>query len=360
MWYPLGEFELLVLQIVGLFYIAIILGLCWLVYALYKTIKKKINIWMANLFLISLAIMFVFAFILPNYRAYQKVKVEKAEEKVKMDARNAFREKAYAHFEEMCKTAGFFIYKEVPKQQSVLIINPRLKKPDIKTELADQYWTGDPYSVNSLGGSYNSQFDSYLFPRHKCKVTPVLDENGNYITEVTPTGKSRKSIIKTLDFEPYFKFIEVPNQENPQQMMRYSYIETGETRGYPGACSSEHPDYAYHGEPIKSIQSEYGYKTEDISTKADRDLWVAGSRLQIIHLTTGEVVAERIGYLFDSDLGINKYMPAWRAARVVCPNDNNYVSTIYDDNFIIHVLSEKIPKLDNYFSIQTGNKSHEQ
>ena len=43
----------------------------------------------------------------------------------------------------------------------------------------------------------------------------------------------------------------------------------------------------------------YGITYNDISTPEDRAVWIAGSSLKVIDLETKEVIAERIGYLFD-------------------------------------------------------------
>jgi hypothetical protein len=47
----------------------------------------------------------------------------------------------------------------------------------------------------------------------------------------------------------------------------------------------------------------YGVTWDDLSTREDRDRWIAGSSLKVIDLRTNEVIAERIGYMFDAGLG---------------------------------------------------------
>lgn len=46
-------------------------------------------------------------------------------------------------------------------------------------------------------------------------------------------------------------------------------------------------------------QPRYGVTFDDISTKEERDHWIAGSSLRIIDTNTNEVIAERIGYMVD-------------------------------------------------------------
>jgi hypothetical protein len=42
---------------------------------------------------------------------------------------------------------------------------------------------------------------------------------------------------------------------------------------------------------------------DDISTREERDYWIAGSLLKVIDLQTNEVMAERIGYMMDRGQG---------------------------------------------------------
>lgn len=47
----------------------------------------------------------------------------------------------------------------------------------------------------------------------------------------------------------------------------------------------------------------YGVTYDDISTREDREYWIAGSSLRVIDLLTNEVMAERIGYMMDPGQG---------------------------------------------------------
>jgi hypothetical protein len=47
----------------------------------------------------------------------------------------------------------------------------------------------------------------------------------------------------------------------------------------------------------------YGVTYEDISTREDREYWIAGSSLKIVDLATKEVIAERVGYMVDAGQG---------------------------------------------------------
>ena len=65
----------------------------------------------------------------------------------------------------------------------------------------------------------------------------------------------------------------------------------------------------------------YGVTYDDISTREDRDFWIAGSSLRVIDLQTNEVMAERIGYMMDRAQGntSGRRAPWPLAANRACP-----------------------------------------
>jgi hypothetical protein len=66
----------------------------------------------------------------------------------------------------------------------------------------------------------------------------------------------------------------------------------------------------------------YGVTFDDISTREDREYWIAGSSLKVIDLDTNEVIAERIGYMVDWAQGIfaGGRSPWLFAADNACPS----------------------------------------
>ncbi len=73
--------------------------------------------------------------------------------------------------------------------------------------------------------------------------------------------------------------------------------------------------------PASGSAPRYGVTYDDISTRKDRDYWIAGSSLRVIDLQTNEVMAERIGYMMDRGQGnTSGGRSPWRlAANVACP-----------------------------------------
>lgn len=65
----------------------------------------------------------------------------------------------------------------------------------------------------------------------------------------------------------------------------------------------------------------YGVIYDDISTREEREYWIAGSSLKVIDLQTNEVIAERIGYMVDWAQGDRSggRLPWLLAANRACP-----------------------------------------
>ena len=73
--------------------------------------------------------------------------------------------------------------------------------------------------------------------------------------------------------------------------------------------------------PASEPAPRYGVTYDDISTRTEREYWIAGSSLKVIDLKTNEVMAERIGYMMDRGQGNNSGgRAAWLlAADHACP-----------------------------------------
>lgn len=61
--------------------------------------------------------------------------------------------------------------------------------------------------------------------------------------------------------------------------------------------------YKLERKNIPRYTAVYGVAWEDISTREDRENWVAGGELKIIDLRSNKIIAKRVGYLMDSGLG---------------------------------------------------------
>jgi hypothetical protein len=72
---------------------------------------------------------------------------------------------------------------------------------------------------------------------------------------------------------------------------------------------------------IEKSSARYGVTFDDISTRQDREFWIAGGSLRVVDLVTQEVIAERIGYMLDLGQGSKAgFRSPWLfAADNACP-----------------------------------------
>jgi hypothetical protein len=88
---------------------------------------------------------------------------------------------------------------------------------------------------------------------------------------------------------------------------------------------------------------------EDISTREERDHWIAGSSLKVIDLQTNEMMAERIGYMMDRGQGGNSggRSPWLLAADYACPEfSTQHGSTAQPYQTLVFVEKTLKPKME--------------
>jgi len=94
------------------------------------------------------------------------------------------------------------------------------------------------------------------------------------------------------------------------------------TMGGDGKTTFQTMDYVLDKVLAPGPAPRYGITYDDISTREEREYWIAGSSLRVIDLKTQEVMAERIGYMMDraqgSDAGGRS--PWLFAADHACPS----------------------------------------
>lgn len=206
--------------------------------------------------------------------------------------------KAEVLFKERCQTAGEKIHRTADKVDGISLMKLRTKE----INYGDQYKMDDPYG-RDLGG------DGYIesFVRGSFRATHT-DIPANFITRLG------------------YPYVEVLD---PQDGKRYRY--TGAVREVTRISS---PLIGGDGKPFKTTafvldktpatgpQPRYGVTYDDISTREDRDYWIAGSSLKVIDLKTNEVMAERIGYMMDRGQGSTAggRSPWLLAADNACPS----------------------------------------
>jgi hypothetical protein len=190
--------------------------------------------------------------ILPGLRAYQTI-----------EYRNKYAE-TKALFDKRCATAGEKIFTTVKDVEGIFLLRPR--PPQLNQ--SNQYELDDPY-----GSDFRGDASVVAFLRGR-------NPDGTF-TEKHTRGA--------------FKFVETQDP-NTKVIRRWTPVLV------PRAVK-EVIDIRPKAEVVKSAASKDGVTWSDLSTREDRDHWIAGSSLQVIDLEADKVIAERIGYMFDSGLG---------------------------------------------------------
>lgn len=202
---------------------------------------------------------------------------------------------AAAMFQERCNTAGEKIHRRVTDVEGVFLLKVRPGKEDFY----DQYGYYDPYGRDLTGDGY---IQTFLRGFYHLDVT---------LPQVLPP-----------DFPPHigYQYVEVNDAVDGK---RYRYTGRVEQPGlHDTRYSIETKIFKLDRSLSIAERPRYGITYTDISTPEEKSYWIAGSSLKVIDLEKNEIIAERIGYLFDPSQG-NKAegrMPWIWAADHSCPS----------------------------------------
>jgi hypothetical protein len=207
--------------------------------------------------------------------------------------------KAEAMFAERCKKSGEFIHRTAENVEGVVLMRIR---PD-GMNYGDQYRMDDPYGSDHGGDAYIRSFLRGKYANNRPEKP----------TAQTPP-RNAYHYVEALD---------------PKDGKRYRYTgsikevthTTSILMGGDGKTTFKTKDFVLDKVPAPSAIPRYGVTYEDISTREERDYWIAGSSLKVIDLQTTEVMAERIGYMMDRGQGNNSggRSPWLFAADHACP-----------------------------------------
>jgi hypothetical protein len=193
---------------------------------------------------------------------------------------------AQAMFDARCKTSGEKIYRTVDNVEGVYLM--KLRPGPVNH--GDQFRMDDPYGrdyveeayiMSFLRGFYvanvrlpeNAENMRSFLPREYLFVEAIDPKDGNVYRY---TG-SRKVVRRMDSNAPNVK---IDLQRDPNfDLNIYRYV--------------------LERTVVSKASAEYGVTYEDISTRQDRENWIAGSSLKVLDMRTGEVIAERIGYMMD-------------------------------------------------------------
>lgn len=195
-----------------------------------------------------------------------------------------------------CASAGEKIAHTVENVDGIFLM--KLRRSSVNFDR--QFDLDDPYGSDYAGMGY---INGFLRASYDVKVL------GN------PTFPPQRRSA----YPRGFQYVEAVDPDDGQ---RYRYQGRGEEpwqtdkhylKGY----------FRFAGEryPATAARPRYGVTYDDISTHEDRGHWIAGSSLKIVDLDTGEVIAERIGYMMDRAQGSRGggRAPWLIAANNACP-----------------------------------------
>jgi hypothetical protein len=239
---------------------------------------KRLGLWIVGIVVLALA---AIAF------------TSHAQKKQGVQAQSDRLQKAEALFAERCKTAGEKIYRVVEDVEGIYLLKLRPSQPNH----ANQFALDDPYGKDFGGDAYIKNFIRGFWdesrPKQPNRNTPPRI-GYSYVEAVDPADGKRYRYTGRIE-EPW----------------RYdkSFLQ-----GYTRFVMDKAPAT---GEPPR-----YGVTYDDISTREEREYWIAGSSLKVIDLQTNEVVAERVGYMMDRGQGNDAggRAPWLWAADSACPS----------------------------------------
>ena len=248
-------------------------------YALVCVIAIALALWLPKgkkSKLLATAVVIGLASILPfrGYEEYRKGQEAAQDYKARLA-------KAKAMFAERCKTAGEKIHRTVENVEGIYLMKLRTT-----TNFGDQFKLDDPYGHDSTNKEYILNFlRGFYHQRNEPVLAGSPPRTGYaYVEAIDPmeglryryTG-SRKAVGKMDADAPN---VQVDLKRDPNSNLNiYSFV----LDRVPAA-----------GNPPR-----YGVTYDDISTREEREYWIAGSSLKVVDLQNNEVIAERIGYMVD-------------------------------------------------------------
>jgi len=249
-------------------------------------------------FKLSFSALVLAAFIYPILRHAQLKQIQRDESNTRLDT-------AMALFDERCKTAGEKITRTVKNVDGVVWMKWRDSNDKTANLYIDQFKLFDPYGrdcgaeeciVNLLRPPKGMEHFSAEAASHR----------GGYqfVESIDPSGDQRYR---------YSGQLTPGSRWTPENIAKHKR-ETGRDLD-PDAYR-----FTLKREPIDRFTARYGITWNDISTREDREHWIAGGALTVIDLQTNEVIAKRVGYLIDTGQGSTAgFRSPWGWAQSYAP-----------------------------------------
>jgi hypothetical protein len=218
------------------------------------------------------------------------------------EAAKARRAEAEAMFQERCRKAGEFVHRTAENVEGIFLL--KLRPGDVNPR--DQYGMDDPYGRDRggdlfevLGRDEEAYIKSFLLGRNESGGFSDTRLGGYaYVDAVDPRDGQRYRY--TAGF---------------REVARVSAMDDGKT-SFTGL------EFVLDRTPAPDPAPRYGVTYDDISTREERDYWIAGSSLRVIDLASKEVMAERVGYMMSryKTYMMSRYKTSWLlAVDHACP-----------------------------------------
>jgi len=196
-------------------------------------------------------------------------------------------DEAMALFKKRCESAGEKIVRTVENVDGVVWM--KWREPISNADnFADQFKLNDPYGQDCgaedciarlLRVTEGAALNQEAAIRHRVGY--------RFVETVDPKDGQRYR---------YRAVIKPTHKRAPEQIAEY-IKNTGRDPG-PDVF-----DFALERQPVVEFAALFGITWDDISTREDREHWIAGGALKVIDLQTNAAIAERIGYMIDQGQG---------------------------------------------------------
>ncbi len=214
-----------------------------------------------------------------------------------LSAEQERRNRGVAVWKTRCAKSGVFIHKTIENIEGIYLVNVRIRL-NYGESPEDQFALDDPYGHDSVGDNYILNFLQGFYYR-SAETKPRI-----------PGAPPRIG----------YRYVEAVDPKDGKLYRFTGGLER--SKGVDGRNSSEHVHMFLERKLIDKRSARFGVKFEDISSREDRSYWIAGSSLKVLDLETGEVVAERVGYMVDRAQGsrAGNRSPWLFAADSACPD----------------------------------------
>lgn len=208
-------------------------------------------------------------------------------------------EKAMAMWKERCLKAGEFIHQTVEGVEGVYLL--KVRPPGVN--YSDQFALNDPYGSDVSGMGV---IETFLYKGAAPDKEPAPAIHGY-----------RYVVAKDVDDGQLYRFTGGWVSTRKKDV-KSPWIQD-ELKRNPKLDLNVY-DFQLQRSPPEPLP-RYGVTWDDISTREEREYWIAGSSLRVIDLQTNRVIAERIGYMVDWAQGsrAGNRSPWLFAADTACP-----------------------------------------